>query len=57
MPVTNWEEIQGYRCVICSRPASHFWLNAPFCCQCHGGNLCSARETRENNPCDKEVDE
>jgi len=46
MPMTMWEDIIGEDCVECKKPASHYWLSTPVCCQCHGGGLFSAEETQ-----------
>ena len=47
MPMTSWEEIAGEKCAMCERPASHFYGWTPLCCQCHGGNIFTAKETAE----------
>jgi len=49
MPATQWADIVGYRCKNCNAWASHWYGEIPLCCQCHGGNICSAAYTRGVN--------
>jgi len=44
MPCTPWKDIAGRLCAQCGMPASHYYGNSPFCCQC-GGGICTAYET------------
>jgi hypothetical protein len=53
MPVTTWDEIRGYNCVGCGHAATHFYGNAPLCCDCHtdgAGGLVSREEAERENP-------
>lgn len=45
MPVCEWSEVLGYNCVKCGNLASHWIGDQPYCCQCHGGELFSRKET------------
>jgi hypothetical protein len=55
MPVTTWEEIAGYACSSCGKPATHFYGMAipehAVCCDCHtgsfGGGLYTAKEAAD----------
>lgn len=41
MPATPWEEIVGHECIDCGGPATHWYGDIPWCCQCHGGDIVS----------------
>lgn len=44
MPLTLWEAIVGYKCEECGKPATHFYVIGPLCCECHGGGIVTNEE-------------
>ena len=44
MPITPWEDITGESCQKCGGPATHYYINIPLCCDCHGGKVVTKKE-------------
>lgn len=38
-PLTSPQDIAGYLCIECHKPATHWYGNNPLCCACHGGQI------------------